>query len=158
MVVCHVTAGLQFCPNPPAFPAPEYWIEFTSPMAFCAFWMTVFASCADAIPAPSASNNTSIIHILLAIIPPAVVSRELLYLGLGVRAHYTTVGRLAHALRIGYTGPFKVRHLRTKRGDGPNVFECLVPKRGLETIMLVYWHFVYILGVCHNVVDDVLAG
>src|SRR5467141_236880 len=107
MVVCHVTAGLQFCPNPPAFPAPEYWIEFTSPMAFCAFWMTVFASCADAIPAPSASNNTSIIHILLAIIPPAVVLRELLYLGLGVRAHYTTVGRLAHALRIGYTGPFK---------------------------------------------------
>jgi len=61
-------------------------------------------------------------------------------------------------LRIGYTGPFQVRHLRTKRGDGPNVFECLVPKRGLETIMLVYWHFVYILGVCHNVVDDVLAG
>src|SRR3977135_1935180 len=118
MVVCHVTAGLQFCPNPPAFPEPEYWIEFTSPMAFCAFWITVFASCADAIPAPSASNNTSIIQILLAIIPPAVVSMELFCLGLGVRAHYTSAGQLVHALRIQYNGSLPVRSWHNDRSAG----------------------------------------
>src|SRR5580704_14574142 len=46
--------------------------------------MTVFASCADAIPAPSASSITSIIHLLLVIIPPAVLSRELICPDLGV--------------------------------------------------------------------------
>src|SRR6266849_6542455 len=65
-------------------------------MAFCAFWMTVFASCADAIPAPSANKSTSMIHVFLAIIPPTVFPREYLCLDLGVRADYTSDGRLAH--------------------------------------------------------------
>src|SRR5579864_6276143 len=60
--------------------------------------MTVFASCADAIPAPNASNSTSIIHVLLFIIPPAVFPRELACPVLGARADYTSVGRLAHRL------------------------------------------------------------
>src|SRR5260221_527770 len=78
MVVCHATVGLQFCPIPPAFPLPEYWIDFTSPMVFCAFWITVFASWADATPTPNASNNTNMLHPFFVIIPPEIRLRELL--------------------------------------------------------------------------------
>src|SRR5467141_1049202 len=36
--------------------------------------------------------------------------------------------------------------------------DVLVRKGGFEALMLFYWHFVYILGVCHNVVDNVSAS
>src|SRR5712691_3970525 len=76
LVTCQGTFGFQFCPYPPALPLPEYWIEFTSPMAFCAFWITVFASCANAVAAPSASNSTSMAHFLLDMFPPEIPPRE----------------------------------------------------------------------------------
>src|SRR5882672_176777 len=88
--------------------------------------MTVFASCADAIPAPSANNNTSIIHVFLAIIPPAVFPTELLCLDLGVRADYTSVGRLAHPLRIDWMGPVQVRHLRMDCRDTAQLAQRLM--------------------------------
>ena len=36
--------------------------------------------------------------------------------------------------------------------------DVLVRKGGFDSHTLIYWHFVHILGVCHNVVDNVLAG
>jgi hypothetical protein len=47
------------CWNATSFADPEYVMDFTSPNAFCALAITVFASCAIAFPHRYATQNAT---------------------------------------------------------------------------------------------------
>src|SRR5580704_18686398 len=88
-VGCHGPPGCQLCPKPPIFPVAEYWIDWTSPMAFWAFWIAVFASCARATPDVSAPITATFIQACLGITPPRSPLRENFCPGLYVvRRHF----------------------------------------------------------------------
>src|SRR5689334_5276586 len=89
--------SVEFAPHcwkDTSFADPEYVIDFTSPNAFCALAITVFASCAIAVPHRNAMHNAttaSFFDTVLLLFPPYSLSRN-------------PVSRLLQICRLRYSG------------------------------------------------------
>jgi hypothetical protein len=58
------------CWNDTSFADPEYVMDLTSPNAFCALAITVFASCAIALPHRNAKQIATTANLLNTATPP----------------------------------------------------------------------------------------
>src|SRR5262245_11214960 len=72
----HGELGFGACPSAKSWPVAEYWTVFnaSTPSAFEALAMTVFASCADADQTMSAASETAA-RTCFFMVPPAFRTR-----------------------------------------------------------------------------------
>src|SRR5262249_36701736 len=62
--------GFTFCPIAKSNPDPEYSTVFSDPIAFVALSITVFASCANAVPYSSIPAANTAMHFLFMFVSP----------------------------------------------------------------------------------------